>query len=194
MALYPLTPKPSSVSAPAWIDPALSFVSDSGYESRRVLHSRPRRRFVLEYLGATTQQRREIRDFLLWHRFGNGEVISFAHPTAFDTVPSTATVPVTLNYAHELVTGQSVGISFPAGPLQGTWRITRLGTTDIALDGSTTGGGVNVVVYNYLPNVVARFSEDTMEAPGTIIGPDQIGTAGGRVGYWNFQVTLEEVF
>jgi hypothetical protein len=166
VALYPMSPVPSSVSAPALIDPSLSFVSDSGYETRRVLHSRPRR------------------------RFGSGpEPISFLHPTAFDTVPASGTVPISLHYAHELVTGQYVWLTGPA-PLGGrTWRVTRLGTYDISLDGSTTGGAINVAVSNYFPVVVARLNEGTMESPTKLMGPENLNT-----GRFSWTVTLEEVF
>jgi hypothetical protein len=185
-----MSPVPSSVSAPALIDPSLSFVSDSGYETRRVLHSRPRRRYTLEYLGKTTQELREVRDFLQWHRFGSGpEPISFLHPTAFDTVPASGTVPISLHYAHELVTGQYVFLTGPA-PLGGrTWRITRLGTYDISLDGSTSGGGINVAVSNYFPVVVARLNEGTMESPTKLMGPENLNT-----GRFSWTVILEEVF
>jgi hypothetical protein len=190
-----MTPVPSSVSAPALIDPSLSFVSDSGYETRRALHSRPRRRYTLDYLGKTTQEMREIRDFLQWHRFGAGpEAISFLHPTAFDNVQATATVPVTLHYAHELVTGQYVWLS-GAAPLGGrSWRITRLGTYDLSLDGSTAGGGITIAVNNYFPNVVVRLNDGVMESPTKLLGPERLGTAGYPPGIFSFSVTLEEVF
>ena len=191
--LYPTVPTPSSISAPAIIDEAHSFVSDSGYETRRARHSRPRRRFTLEYLGKTTAEMRVISDFLMAHRFGSGQTFEWVHITAFDIVPALNTTPIILNYQHGLVTGMYINIGTPAFLAQ-PWRITRLNPTMIALDGTVASGATNVSVYTYLPYAVARMSEDTWESAVKLIGPEQLGTAGGRTGFFNFSVSIEEVF
>lgn len=193
MPLYPMTPLPSSVSAPAIIDPAHRFASDSGYESRRPMHSRPRRRFTLEYLGKNTQQMRVIRDFLQACRFGAGQTIQFAHMTAFDTVPFANTTPIILTYYHGLVTGQWINIGSP-GFLAQPWRITRLNSTEIALDGTVASGPGQCTVQQYLAHAVATFSEDTMPEPTKLIGPEQINAGGNSSGFFNFVVTIEEIF
>jgi hypothetical protein len=194
VALYPAIPVPSSTSAPAIIDPILSFQTDSGIETRRALHSRPLRRYTLEYLGKNTQEMRVIRDFLQACRFGAAETIQWAHASAFDTVPFSNTTPIILTYYHGLVTGQWVNIGSPAG-LAGAWRITRLNSTEIALQGTSSGGGTGqCTVQQYLAHAVARFSDDTMPEPTKLIGPEGILITGNSTGFFNFSVSLEEVF
>jgi phage-related protein len=194
--LYPLTPVPSSTSAPAIIDKMISFESDSGYEVRRAITSRPRRRYTLEYLGMTTGEMRQIRDFLQLHR--NGVMpFEWRHPVAWDQVTFLNTTPVILTFDHGLVTGQYVVIG--QAPLAGIWAVTRLNSTQIALNGSAASGTSTVSVYAYLPTAVSRMPDSTWEAPAKIIGPESIGGAlggpfGGRTGYFSFSVSVEEVF
>jgi len=191
--LYPVTPTPSSVSAPEIIEPMLEFMSDAQYSVRRALVSRPRRRWHLEYLGKPTADWRIIRDFLQLHRLGVTP-FSFVHMTAFDVVPQTNTTPTWLNYQHGLVTGQWVNISSGPAGLIGQWQVTRVDSVYIILNGSVASGTAPVAVEDYVPTAMARFSENTWESPSKIIGPEQIGTAGNRTGYFNFNVTIEELF
>ena len=192
--LYPMTsPVPSSVSAPAIIDPYVLFQSDGGYEVRRALASRPRRRYTLEYLGKTTYELRYLRDFLMYHR--NGVLpFQFQHPTAFDSVPASNTTPVWLSFMHGLVTGQWVNIGAGPTALVGQWQVTRIDSVNIALNGSVASGATNVVVSHYLPNAIARFNDNTWESPVKLLGPDQLGTGGRQQGIFSFTIQVEEVF
>src|SRR5205809_4863741 len=115
MAVFPQTPPPSKVSSPEIIDPMLSYESDQGYSIRRAKRSRPLRRYTLDYLGRTTQEMRQFRDFFYFTRFGVFE-FEFYHPTAFDTTPTILnTTPVIVsNYIHGLYTGQWVYIQISA--------------------------------------------------------------------------------
>jgi hypothetical protein len=192
MALFPLVPVPSHVSPAEIIDPSLHFMTDSGIETRRALHSRPRRRFTMNYLGKSVEEMRTIRDFLQSCRFGAGDVFQWAHPTAYQVVTANNTTPITLTFPHEYVTGQWINIGNTG--IAGVYRITRVNSTQIALDGTNAQGTLDLVIMTYLPYAVARFSEDTMPAPETIIGPDQIASAGRRSGFYSFSVTVEEVF
>lgn len=193
MALFPLSPVPSSIAAPSFFDPMLAFSVDSGYELRRPRTSRPRRRFLCEWLGKTTTEMRQIMDFVLEHRLGS---LSFEwyHMTAYDTVPASATTPVILTYQHGLVTGQWVAIGSGPPGLVGFWPVTRLNATQISLNGTTSAGAANVTVIVYLPNAVARFEQDTWGTPVKLIGPDQLGTGGRRQGYFSYSLVVEEVF
>jgi hypothetical protein len=193
MALYPNQPVPSSVSAPEIMDPMLEFQSDAGYSVRRALVSRPRRRWQLEYLGKPTQDVRIIRDFLQYYRLGV-TAFQWLHPTAFDVVPQTNTTPTWLGYWHGLVTGQWVNISSGPAGLIGQWQVTRVDGFYVVLNGSVASGVGPVAVADYLPNAIARFHDNTWESASKIIGPDQLGTAGNRGGYFSFNVTIEELF
>lgn len=193
MVLFPTNPVPSSVSAPAIIDEILRFQTDSSYEMRRSLHSRPRYRYTLDYLGMSTQQLRFMRDFIQVHRLGAMSV-QFLHPTAFETLVAGNSTPVTLTYYHGLVSGAWVNIGFGPAGLLGAWPITRLDNTTIALNGSVASGAATVTVAHYLPNAVVRFNGDVWESPAKLIGPERLGGAGIRPGFFSFQLVVEEVF
>lgn len=198
MALYPSDVLPSSVSAPAYIDPALRFVSDSGYETRRALHSRPRRRWTMEYNGLSVTDMRFITDFLQSVRFGAGETIQWFHPTAIEIAPASNTTPIWLTFQHSMLTGQYIQIL--SGPLVGPWRITRVARHAIALDGTGAIGPLTVSLVVYVPNAVARLADDTWESPTKLEGTDRIGADipgapyGALAGRFSFNVILEEVF
>jgi hypothetical protein len=197
MADYPQTPLPSSVSAPEYLDEVLRFQTDFAYELRRAKHSRPRRRWTLEYLGKTTAEMHQIRDFFGTVRFGVFP-FTFYHPTALDAVVFQNTTPITLSYngAHGLMTGQMVGVfSSPGGNAKnGFYTITRVNAIQIALNGSTAGGGGVGSVRVYVPNAVGRFSDDTMPSPTKLAGPETASPQQNTMaGFWNFTVVIEEV-
>lgn len=193
MALYPVNPPPSNVSAPAIIDPVLRYSTDAGYEVRRARVSRPRRRYTLDYLGQTTATLRLIRDFIASQR-ANVVPCQFYHPLAVDLATINNTTPVILTYEHGLVTGQWVGVGGGFGGINGFWQITRLGPFDISLNGTTSSGTGQVSVIQYLPQALVVFSEDTWPVPTKLIGPDQIARGSFRSGYFSWSVTIEEVF
>ena len=196
--LFPSTPTPSSVSAPAIIDPMTVFRSDSFYEVRRALASRPRRRYVCEYNGKNVQELHYLRDFLMFHRLGV-TAFSWIHPTAYDVVNCTNTTPVWLQYQHGLVTGQWVNISAGPSPLVGQWQVTRVDSINLILNGSVASGLANVNVEVYLPNAVARFNENTWESPTKLVGTERLGGArnesiGALPGFFSWVCQIEEVF
>jgi hypothetical protein len=198
MAFYPQEVIPSSISAPAYIDPALRFVSDSGYETRRALHSRPRRRWTIDYNGVSVTDLRYITDFLQSVRFGSGETIQWFHPTAIETCPASNTTPIWLTFQHGMLTGQYIQVI--SGPLIGAWRITRVARHAIALDGSVAIGPLTVSLVIYVPNAIARLADDTWESPAKLVGTDRVGADqpgapyGAIAGRFSFSVLLEEVF
>jgi hypothetical protein len=198
MPFYPDNPLPSSVSAPAIIDPVHRFETDQGIAIRRAKHSRPLRRYTLEYQGKTVTEMRTVRDFMQYCRL-SALPFQWTHPTASDlaTVDDQQT-PVVLYYPHGLVTGQWVGIVGGPAHINGFWQVTRLHQGAVTLNGSVAGGPVSqchVVVF--LPNAVGVFANDTMESPEKIIGPEQWypqGIREQRVGYFSFSVLIEEIF
>lgn len=197
MAFYPAVPIPSSVSAPAIMDPTHVFETDQGIQIRRAKHSRPRRRYTLEYLGKTTAEMRQIRDFLMTCRLGTLP-FQWYHPTASDrvTVDDTQT-PVLVYYQHGLVTGQMIGLINGPPHLNAFWQVTRLNDTTIALNGSIAGGPpAQADALVYLPTAVGVFASDTLESPEKLIGPEQWYPLGyqNRVGYFSFVVAIEEIF
>jgi hypothetical protein len=188
------------VSAPAFIDPSLTFESDSGYQSRRVKHSRPRRRYTLDYDGKSAGDLRTIADFLQQVRFGAGQTFEWLHPTAVETnVPGSNTSPIWLTFPHALVTGQWVYMLTPTN-LQGPHRITRVSAQAIALDGTVAQGDIQTSLGLYMPYAVARMADDTWESPTKIVGTDRVGpdrpgsALGAVAGYFSFSVVVEEVF
>lgn len=195
---YPQTPVPSSVSAPEYIDEILRFSTDSGYEVRRAKHSRPRRRFVLDYLGKSTSEMHTIRDFFGTLRFG---LLPFSwwHPTAIEDVVFLNTTPIIISFngAHGLMTGSMLGIfTSPGGNARnGFYSISRVNSIQVSLNGSAAGGAGVGSARVYLPNAVGVFSEDTMAAPVKLGGPETTTRQGAMLdGYWNFSVTIEEIF
>jgi hypothetical protein len=193
MAQYPIVPAPSSVSAHASIDPVLRYSTDAGYEIRRARTSRPRRRYTLEYQGFTTEHMRLIRDFVYSQR-ANVLPFQFYHPTAVDLATIQSTTPVIVNYPHDMVTGQWIGIGQGPAPLNGFWQVTRLGPYDLALNGSTASGAGQVHVIQYLPYAIAVFDQDIWAAPTKLIGPDQVASGPFRTGYFSWSILIEEVF
>lgn len=197
MTFFPFQPVPSSVSAPAILDPMWSFEADAGITIRRAKHSRPRRRFSLDYLGKTTTEMRMVRDFLQEQRLG---ALSFqwAHPTALDFVNvDGTTTPVAIIYEHGLVTGQWVGLVNGPPSLQALWQVTRINRQVLVLNGSVATGTVaTAFAFVYLPTAVGVFSGDVMASPEKILGPEQWYPVGAqnRIGYFNFQVFIEEIF
>jgi hypothetical protein len=199
MSLFPNTPLPSSVSAPAIIDEMHTFSTDSGVVIRRPKHSRPRRRFTLEYLGKNVAELRTVRDFLQACRLG-ALPFEWLHPTAGDLVNiDDTTTPVIVYYTHGLVTGQYIYMQGGPTHLTGVWQVTKLNGNALALNGSIAGGPVaQGYAYVYLPNAVGVFASDTWDSPTTLIGPEQWYPQGGyginRVGVYNFNVVIEEIF
>jgi hypothetical protein len=180
------------VSAPAIIDEIYRHNTDSAYEYRRAKHSRPRRRYTLDYLGKTTHEMRLIRDYIGTLRGGTLPT-SWWHPTAPETVGFSPTTPIVLQFytAHGLVTNQMLGVfeSPLTNAVNGFWTITRITPYAVSLNNSTSVGSGTGVVRVYLPRAIAIFSEDTMPSPQKLIGPEA-----GSEGWWNFTITLEEVF
>lgn len=199
MVFFPTSPIPSSVSAPAIIDPVWRFEADAGIELRRVKHSRPRRRYTLDYLGKTVTELRIIRDFFNVQR-GGALAFQWFHPTALEFLNiDTSTTPVTVYYEHGLTTGQWIGIvQSPVTNYNAFWQVTRINRQVLTLNGSLAAGGGPFTAYAfvYLPTAVGLFSGDVMAAPDKLIGPEQWYPSGyvNRVGAFNFQCVIEEVF
>lgn len=189
---YPTFPVPSSVSAPAMIDPQYVFTSDAGYQSRRSQTMRPRRRYTLDYLGKGTHELRLIRHFFNLQRYGTLP-FSFWHPTALEPVTFVASTPIILHFttAHGLVDGQMLGVfQSPSGnAANGFWTITSGGSGTVLLNGSSSVGAGPGAVRVYLPKAIGVFSEDTMPSATKHIGPES-----GSQGKFSWQVTIEEVF
>lgn len=195
---YPSLPRPSHISSPEVIDPMLRFATDYGYEVRRTRQSRARFRYTLEYLGATTENLRIVRDFVQRHRLGVQD-FPWIHPTAVDVAQCNPTTPVELVYVHGLVTGQWVFVTNTPNPNinGGFFQVTLFAFNGIRLNGSIGAGGVGTAtVQVYLPRAVARLQEDTWPTPTTLIGPDQLAYVPGgfRSGHYSFSVVVEEVF
>lgn len=196
MAVFPTTVVPSMVSAPAIIDPKLSFRTDAGYEVRRAQTSRPRRRWTLEFLGKTTDEMRQIRDFLQQMRLGALD-FGWFHPTQRDPVLYIPSTPCILAWRHALFSGQWVFVrdSPHPGLNEHIWQVTYFDPITVTLNG-TGAAGISGVgwVYLYVPHAVGIFQEDTFPSPATLIGPEQVAYGTQRSGYFNFTVTIEEVF
>lgn len=191
MSDFPTAPLPSSVSAPEIIDEVWRYRTDSAYEVRRSKHSRPRRRFTLDYLGKSTHEMRLIRDYIGLLRGGTLPT-AWWHPTAPEAVIFANTTPIIITFttAHGLVTNQMVGIfESPGGNARnGFYTITRITPTAVSLNGSVTIGSGFGVARVYLPAAIALFSEDTMPSPAKLLGPEA-----GSQGWFNFTITLEEI-
>jgi hypothetical protein len=194
MALFPFiftAPIPKHISAPAIIDEVHRFTTDQSHEVRRAKHSRPRRRYVVEWRGIHTGHMRLIRDFLGTCRYG-ALPFEFLHCTALDTVTVNATSPVSLIYntAHGLLTGQWIGVmSSPGQALNGFWQVTRIDALRVSLNGSVAQGSGPATTRVYLPQALAVFNADTWEAPVKLIGPEQ-----NAQGWFNVSLTIEELF
>ena len=190
--LFPQTPAPSSVSTPTRLDPSLRFAVDQGYELRRARHSRPRRRWHLDYLGLSVTHLREFQDFLGFHRLGVVP-FQFGHLTAAETATVANTTPVILTLPHAYVTGQWVGIpsaTVGAG-LVGLWQLTRLSLSTFSLNGSTAQGAGQCAVYPYVPYAIGYFPDDQWDAPVKLLGPDSVDYARAA---FNMTIAIEEIF
>lgn len=197
MPIYPTSFPPSSVSPPAILDPMWEFPSDSGVSIRRVKHSRPCRRWTMEYLGKTVDEMRQIRDFLMQQRLGTFE-FSWFHPTAIDRALFQPTTPVTVQWRHGLFTNAWIIVnnSPNAGLNSAAWQVTRIDAAQVTLNGSTAAGvaGVGDVIV-YVPRARAVMQEEgTFPSPAILIGPEQVPSTGRRTGYYNFTVVLEELY
>ncbi len=189
--VYPPDPLPSSIQAPSLIDPMHMFTTDSGITLRRSMHSRPQRRYQVDYLGKTTRDWRIIRDFLQMHRLGVLP-FEFAHWTALDNAFYDNTTPVVVHMYHTYVTGQWVLIynSTPNVSLNAGWQLTRLSGIAFSLNGSTAGGAGTCQVRAYLPQAVGVFGEEGDVSPVKLMGPESVSTTRGR---FSFSVTIEEL-
>ena len=197
MADFPFFPRPSSVSAPTIIDPLHRFESDSGVEIRRAKHSRPRRRYEVTWLGLTTVLMHDLRDFVLEQRMG---LTPFAwyHPTAVDYVVFNGDTPVWLGYHHGLITGQWVWITnaTPNTTMNNIWQVTRANPNNVICNNSLGNGSDGTATVSvYLPYAVARFPDDTWQAPDKLIGPEQTNwTTQTSNGFFNVSLLIEEIF
>jgi len=139
-----------------------------------------------------------LRDFLMFHRLGVTP-FQWVHMTAYDVVPATNTTPVWLQYQHGLISGQWVNISAGPASLVGQWQITRVDSINLILNGSSAAGGGTVNVEVYLPNAVARFSENTWESPTKLVGTERLGgtraeSIGALPGVFSWSLQIEEIF
>jgi hypothetical protein len=191
MPVFPFFPVPSSTSAPAVIDPMHIFESDAGPTLRRPKHSRPQRRYQLDYLGKTTAEWRVIRDFLQTQRLGVMP-FEFVHHASIENATFSPTTPVVITLQHVYLTGHWVGIyNATAQPaLNNFWPITRLSSTTFSLNGSTGGFGGTCQVGLYLPRAVGVFTEEGDPSPVKLMGPESTSTTRGR---FSFQVLIEEL-
>ena len=186
MTDFPLVPIPSSISAPEVIDPMIRSQMDQGYEVRRSLHSRPRFRYTLEWLGKRTDEMRYLRDFLMFQRLGTLPFRWF-HGTAQETgVEVRATTPVILYfpYGHGMYTGMWIIVSGAVGvnaAINTAWQVTRADWQHVYLNGSTNMGVGTCTTGVFMPRAVARFNEDTWPSPVKLIGPE-------RMYLWQFQL------
>lgn len=197
MPTFPTTVTPSSVSAPEVLDPMWTYEADAGYQQRRTRHSRPLRQWTLDFLGKTTDEMRQIRDFVQQQRVGVTE-FGWFHPTAIDYVTVSPTTPVTVQWRHGLFTGQSVVMrSTPNTSInEAAWVITRIDEITVTLNGSVAGGVTGVgQVFLYVPRaVVVATQEGSFASPTKLIGPEQIPYGTQRGGIFSFTVTIREVF
>jgi len=193
MAIYPLSPTPSSISAAAIIDPMHTYVSDQGYEIRRPMHRRGRRQFQVSYLNLNAAEMRVIRDFFQTRRAGALD-FEWLHSTAFDTVNYTNTSPVVCVLQHSYQTGQIVWInsSVPNTSLNGFWTVQRIDPTSFALVGSNAGGPGSCNVVTYLPHAIGRFADGVMESPIKLLGPETNNL--DRRTAFQMSVIIEELF
>ena len=190
---WPITPRPASISAPAYLDPRLTFRSDSGHLIQRPRLSRPRRRYTVSYLGLRTDQLRFLSDWLLSIRFG-GLSFGFIHSTAEDTVTMHNLTPIWLTFAapHALLTGFWIWLSRATPVTALDWqgfRVTRQNATQVSLDGTVSQGPDRTAyVAAYLPWATCLWPEDTTPEPVKLIGPEQ-----GTLGRFNQTFTIEEL-
>lgn len=194
MPQFPIAPVPSHVAAPEVIDPMLSFSVDQGYQVRRVLHSRPRFRYTVEWLGKRTDEMRVLRDFLLQQRLGT-LTFSWYHPTGWESNCIVSnTTPIWLGYPtpHGLFTGMSVLLRNPVGPVglhSAFATVTRVDATQLILNGTTAAGSGFIEATVLFQRAVARFTDNTWQGPVKLIGPES-----GTQGFWNISLQIEEVF
>ena len=194
MADFPLLPIPSHISSPEVIDPMLRSVMDQGYEVRRSLHSRPRWRYTVEWLGKQTNEMRAVRDFLMQMRLGTLPFRWF-HSTAYETgvtVGSTTPIHLIFPLGHGLFSGMWINIQNAVGvstAIHGVWQVTYIDRLVVILRGSTALGTGTCATNMVFPRAVARFNEDTWASPVKLIGPEQM-----TQGYWNYSVVIEEIF
>lgn len=191
---WPSLPVPASVSAPAYVDPRLTFQTDSGYAVRRPRTSRPRRRYALSYLGRRTDELRALTDVVLMARLG-AFPIGFVHPTASDTVTMHDLTPIWLTYtsAHGLFTGFWIWLvsATPPTALDGQgFRVTRQNATQVTLDGTVSQGANRpALIRPYLPYATLVLPDETWPEPMKLLGPEQ-----GTAGRFNLNVVLQEEF
>ena len=197
MVLFPQVSSAThvDVSAPDIIDEVHRFMTDSSAEVRRAKHSRPRRRYTVEYKGAPTADYRIIRDFFINGRYWINP-FEWYHPTAPETVFMDNTTPIVVHFPipHALIDGQYLGVfASPNGNARnGFWQITRGGTATVLLNGSVAvpgGSSGPGTVRIYFPKAIAVMPEDTMPGAAKLIGPEA-----GSQGYWNFSITILEEY
>lgn len=157
------------------------------------MHSRPRRRWRLDYLGRSSAELHQFQDFFQAQRLG-ALPFEWLHSTASDQVNYTNTTPVQVILQHNYVSGQWVWInsSVPNGSLNGFWVVSRIDATSFALNGSTAGGAGTCNVVTYVPNAVGRFADGEFEAATKLIGPE-VASQFGQRGKWSFAILLEEL-
>lgn len=196
MPTFPSTFLPSAVSPPAIMDEMVQFQVDQGYSVRRAKHSRPRRRWVLSYLGKTVDEMRQIRDFLQQQRLG---ALDFAwhHPTALDKVLVIPATPMIVSWRHGLFSGTWIGMrnSPHPGLNEHVWQVTYFDPVTVTLNGTSEAGIAGTAdVWVVVPHAVGIFQNDTYESPDVLMGPEQVAWPGRRQGVYNFRVTIEELF
>lgn len=190
MSVFPFSPTPSMISAPIYVDEMHQFITDSSTPIRRAKHSRPRRRYQIEWLGRTTVEMRTIRGFLVQQRLG---ALSFEwlHLLSLESATYASTTPIIVTLPHMYLTGQWVGLNYATNAaLNLLWQVTRISATQFSLNGSTASGAGTAYVFAYLPQVYALFADDTFDAPVQLIGPD---SADATYRQWNWSIQIEEL-
>ena len=187
MPSFPTVPVPRDVSPVGVVAHTIRFVSDDGIEVTRARYTRERRIYDLLYQDRH-QNYTLFADFFRRETRGRALTFDFTMPQSHSiTNESTGTpIVITTAFAHGLIDDDQVFIAGTSAA-NGTWTITRTGSTTLSLNGSTGGvGGSTGTLQHYLPTM--RFASDRLDIPQRV----DPGVAADDFGLWSWTIRIEE--
>jgi hypothetical protein len=185
VANLPTLSKDPEVTPPIYIDPSLSLIFDSGYESRRSRYNNPKRKITLLYHGLTKNDVVLLVNFIRDTLRGTVGTFSYNYPLK-ETITGVSSGTVTTNSNHGFRNGDTVVIASTGAP-DGTHTISGTTATTFVSSGGGTGSA-GTAQLRYL-KMRLDLSDGEFNNIEKLIGPWQDNKGG-----WNVELPLLEVF
>lgn len=195
MPTWPSSPVPQATGLPVSSRSVALHQLDGGYQTRRAIVSRRRRRIGLQYFRLLTGEYYTLLDFVDRELAGGSLTFDWTFPFPHTIVNVTTATPTRIEtgFPHGYQTSDWVTVAGVGAGIDGVRQVTWVSATEIDLDG-TSGGGTNGFVGMHFPTMYlempARGAELSTAQPTRLPGYQPRDNEG----YYQLGYTLVEAF